>query len=182
MGEKKLINGIATMVKTPFAFFEVIEELFAAHAAQLGHAELGKGPEAFDTVDVIFTTGKLVLVMMDAVMFIPAGDQAVVGAPAIGVDIALAENATLDNRQKLLSGAVFHDTDKNVMPSFVQANDGRFAAGAAPPLAADTPGAEIAFVDLDLTGKGAGLQQSQNDETLTQKHIKSVRSRVSQPG
>ena len=45
-----------------------------------------KPPEAFDAIDVDGSLGKLVLTMIDADVAIPEIDQAVVAAPAIGVD------------------------------------------------------------------------------------------------
>ena len=66
--KEKWVKFSAAMVETPFAFLEVEEEAVLAHAAQFEEAEFGVTPKAFDAVDVVFTAGELVLVMMNAVV------------------------------------------------------------------------------------------------------------------
>jgi len=47
----------------------------------------GEAPERFDPVDVVLTPGELVLMMMNPVMLVTIGYQAVIGLPSIGVDV-----------------------------------------------------------------------------------------------
>ena len=49
------------MVEAKFCFLEMERKGAFAHAVQLGHAVLGKAPEAFNSVDVIRPNGKFVL-------------------------------------------------------------------------------------------------------------------------
>ena len=95
------------MVKTPCAFFEVEEEALLAHAAQFEEAKLGVAPKAFDAVDVIFAAGELILVMMNAVVFVAFEHQASVGFPPVGVDVGSFKHPAGDDRHQLLAGAVF---------------------------------------------------------------------------
>ena len=86
------------MVPAPLAFEQVSKEVGFAQAPHLGHAEFGEAPERFDAVDVVFTARKLVLVVVDAMMPEPIQHEAVVGAPAIGVDGAGSKHLAADNR------------------------------------------------------------------------------------
>ena len=77
------------MIPTPFRFLEVEEEELAADTAQLDEAKLGVAPKALDPVDVVFSTGKLVFMMMDAMVLVALEDEAVVGFPAVGVNVGV---------------------------------------------------------------------------------------------
>ncbi len=78
------------MILTPLAFENVCKEVAFMKAAHSGHPELGEAPERLDAVDVILAAGDLIFVMMDAVMPVAVKHQAVVGAPAIGVNGAVS--------------------------------------------------------------------------------------------
>jgi hypothetical protein len=78
------------MVEAPFGFFEVVIEVLPANAAKFCQAQFGVAPERLDAVDVTTGSGKFILVMMDAMVLIAFHHQTVLGAPAIGVDRALA--------------------------------------------------------------------------------------------
>ena len=77
------------MVPTLFRFLEVEEKVLGTDAAQFGETQFGKAPEALDAVDVIFAASELVLVMVDAVMFVTAQDEAVIGLPTVGINAGL---------------------------------------------------------------------------------------------
>ena len=63
------------MIPTPFRFLEVEKEVLGTNAAQFCEAEFGKAPEALDAIDVIFSAGELVSVMVDAVVLVAAQDD-----------------------------------------------------------------------------------------------------------
>ena len=106
-GKEKRVESRTAVVETPLTFFEVEEEAVLANAAQFEEAKLGVTPKRFDAVDVVFATGELVLVVMDAVVFVALEDEAVVGFPAVGVDVGSFDHPPGDNRHQLLFGAVF---------------------------------------------------------------------------
>ena len=58
-------------------------EEFPANAAQLDEVELGAAPKALDPVDVIFPAGELILMVMNAMVFASAQNEAVASLPAI---------------------------------------------------------------------------------------------------
>ena len=64
------------MVPTPFRFLEVKKKVVGSDAAQFGEAEFGETPDAFDAIDVVFSAGELILVMVDAVVLVAAQDEA----------------------------------------------------------------------------------------------------------
>ena len=74
------------MVVSPFGLLEMEVEGVSRQALELGQPDLGQAPEAFDAVDMDGAFGELVAGMVDADVAIAEVDQAVVAAPAIGVD------------------------------------------------------------------------------------------------
>jgi hypothetical protein len=75
------------VIETPLTFFEVEKEAVFADTAQLEEAELGVAPEGLEAIDVIFATGELVFVVIDAVVFVALEHEAVVSLPAMGIQI-----------------------------------------------------------------------------------------------
>src|SRR4029077_18878797 len=53
-------------------------------------AQFGVAPEGLNAVDMTTVSGKFIVVMVDAMVLIAFHHQSVVGAPAVGVDRALA--------------------------------------------------------------------------------------------
>src|SRR6478672_10947920 len=115
------------MIPTPFRFLEVEEEKLAAHAAQLDEAKLGIAPKALDPVDMVFPTGELIFMMVNAMVLVPAQDQSVVRLPAVGVDGGFGKHPAPDDRLQLCLGAVLHHAGEDPAAAFEQADDGRLA-------------------------------------------------------
>ena len=66
-------------------------------ALELGQPDFGQAPEAFDAVDMNGSFRKLVAGMIDADVAIAEIDEAVVAAPAIGVDDGARVHPAADN-------------------------------------------------------------------------------------
>ena len=66
----QFVGIFRAMVPTPLALFEVEEKMIFADTSQLCQPGLGIAPERFDSIDVVFASSKLVVVMMDAIMLI----------------------------------------------------------------------------------------------------------------
>ena len=79
------------MIPTPFRFLEMEKEELWANATQLDEAKLGVAPKAFDPVDVVLAAGKLVLVVVNASVFVTAQEQAIVAEPPVGIDGGLGK-------------------------------------------------------------------------------------------
>ena len=75
-----------SVVISPFGFLEVQVKGVLGEALELRQADLGQPPEALDAVDVNGALGELVAGMIDAEVAVAEVDQAVVAAPAVGVD------------------------------------------------------------------------------------------------
>ena len=74
------------MIVSPFGLLEMEVEGVFRQALELGQPDFGQAPEAFDAVDMNGSFRKLVAGMFDADVAIAEIDEAVVAAPAIGVD------------------------------------------------------------------------------------------------
>jgi hypothetical protein len=93
------------------------EEIFVCQAIKFSHAPFRKGPERFDAVDVIFTPGKFVLVVENAVVIIAVQDEPVISFPAISIDRRTFEDFALNDRHKLAFGAVFDHLNMHISAS-----------------------------------------------------------------
>jgi hypothetical protein len=93
---------VMTVVPAPLAFLKVEEELFPADGSEFEEAMFGEAPKGFDAIDVILTSGEFVGMVMNPVMLITIGHQAIVGLPSVGINIALGKNVALEDRQQLL--------------------------------------------------------------------------------
>ena len=47
----------------------------------------GEAPEGFDPVDMVLTPSELVLMVMNPMMLVTIGYQAIIGHPSVGVDL-----------------------------------------------------------------------------------------------
>ena len=144
------------MVPTPFRFLEVKEKVVGTDAAQFGEPKFGKAPEALDAIDVVFSAGELILVMVDTVMLVTAQDEAVIGLPAVGVNGGLGKHLALDDRHQCGLGAVLDDLREDLAAPLEQPDDGRFATGPTTAFAAHAARAKVAFVDLHFARKRPG--------------------------
>ena len=145
------------MIPAPFRFLEVKKEEFRPDAAQFDETEFGITPEALDPVDVIFAAGKLVFVVMNAMMLVTAQDEAVVSLPAVGVDGGFGQHLPLDDRLQLYLGAVFDHARKDLAAAFEQSDDGRLAAGSASAFSSHSPWSEVGFINLNFPGEWSGF-------------------------
>src|SRR6516162_2097527 len=150
------------------------------HAFELGEADLGEAPEAFDAVDVHRAVGKLVVSMIDAQVAVAEIDQAVVAAPAIGVDDGRDIDAAPDNALQRGSGAVRHDLGVDLSGALEDAEHDGLAVGAPATLAADVAGTEPALIDLDDTEQRT-LRFAGRHDALPQATIQPVHGIAVQP-
>jgi len=54
------------MVEAPLGFLEVNLEFFFPHSAKFCHSKLRKTPEGFDAVDMVFSTGEFILMVVNS--------------------------------------------------------------------------------------------------------------------
>jgi hypothetical protein len=145
------------MIETPLRFFEVNEEFFFPDSAKFCHAKLRITPKRFDAIDMIFTSGEFIFMMMNAVMLIAICYQSIVSLPAIGVDITALNDSALKNWHKFCLGTVFDDTQKHPSLSFMQAQNRDFAGRTSSAFATNSPGAKIAFINFNISDKRLGF-------------------------
>ena len=162
------------MVETPLRFLKVDEEFFLPHPAKFRHAKLRETPEGFDAVDMVFSTGEFILMMVNSMVPIAIGYQSVISFPTIGVDIAAFHDPTLKNRHKFSLGAVLHDTHKDSSLPLVQTKDRRFSAGSASAFAANSFGSKVAFIYLDVPDKRPGFLDRQSYDSVSKKGINAL--------
>ncbi len=62
------------MVETPLTFLKVKNKFVVANSFKFRESGLGKVPEAFDAVDMIAATSKLIFMMEDTVMAVATGN------------------------------------------------------------------------------------------------------------
>lgn len=179
--KQKTVEIIVPVVETPFGFFEVENEVFVTDAAQLREAQFGEAPEGLDAIDVILTAGELVLVMMDAVVFVATQDKAVVGLPSVGVDGRLRKHLSLHNRHQFLPGAVVDDCGEDLSSTLEQADYRGLAAGSASTFSTHPSCAKVAFVHFHLARKRPRFLHRQFQNPQSQLVVKTLRGLHAQP-
>jgi hypothetical protein len=119
------------MIGPKLAFFKMQGKGKGMHASVFEQADFGKAPESFDSVDVGFVIGKLILSVIDSEMLsVDNVNQAVVAASAIGVDNAvkadLAPNTLLQRGLR----AIGNDFGVHAAIAFEDAEDDGFSVSA----------------------------------------------------
>lgn len=142
------------MVEPELALLEVKRERALVDAIELGQATLGKAPEALDAVDVIVAEREAVFAVSDAkVLGVTDGNQAIVGAQAVGMDDAA--QAYLAANDRLQSGfrAVGHDLGIDLAVALEDTKDDGLAERTTAFLSAHATWPEVALVDFDRADK-----------------------------
>lgn len=94
------------------------------HPIKLLEATLGVTPETLDAVDVALAGGELVGTMIDSIMFRIADiHQAIIAAPAIGMNDCFRSDATTNNGLQRGLFAVRHDLGVNLAVALQEAED-----------------------------------------------------------
>src|SRR5215471_20000737 len=169
-----------SVVVAPLGLLEMEMEGLFGHAFELGEADLGEAPEAFDTVDMYRAVGELVVSVVDAQVAIAEIAQAVVATPAIGVDDGRDVDTPADNALQSGSGAVWHDLGVDLTGTLEDAEHDGLAVGSATPFAADVARAEPALVDLDDAKQGA-LRFTSRLQAFAQAAVQPVHSVAVEP-
>jgi hypothetical protein len=119
------------VVKAELGFLQVQFKGLGGYAVALGKSPLCVAPERLDSVDVVLATGKLVVAVVDSEVLVKADvDEAVVAAPAVGMD-----------------GCAGVDLDL----ALEDAEDYRLAACPASALDLDTVRPEVGLVDINAS-------------------------------
>jgi hypothetical protein len=155
------------MIETPLRFFEVNEEFFLPDSAKFCHAKLRITPKRFDAINMIFSSRKFILMVVNAVVLIAICYQSIVSLPAVGVNITTFHYSAFKNWHKLCLGTVFDDTQKYPSLSFMQAQNRDFAGRASSAFAANPPGSEIAFINFNIPNKWFGFLNGHINYSVT---------------
>ena len=109
-----------------------------AHPSKLAKAAFGNPPEAFNAVDVNAPAHELIVHMRHLEMLAIADiNQAIIAAPAIGVNDTIEGDATPNNGLQRGFSAVRHDFGIDLAVAFDKAEHGGFAGGAPSAFALD---------------------------------------------
>ena len=127
------------------------------HAVEFPHVALRLVPEILDTVDVVLFVCKQLRVI-DPHMTEIGDIEGVVAGPGIRVDDAIGQDHAVYDRHQGLGAGVGDHLRVDLAAAFEDAEDGDLAGSATASLSL-TFAAEVAFIDLDLTGQGRGFVQ-----------------------
>ena len=147
---EQFIEVLVTMVEAKFGLFQMTQGRVFGDSFELLETGFGKAPEGLDTVDVGGTLNELVLAVADPEVAVEAHiHQAVIAAPAVGVDHGRHVDFAPNNVLQRFFRAVRDDFGVHLAAAFEQAEDDGFAARAPAPFAAHPPRAEVALVEFD---------------------------------
>lgn len=143
------------MVEPELTLFQMKIERMFVHTTKSREAGFGEAPEAFNPVDMGSTSGKFIAPMIDPkVLAVADIDQAIVPAPAVGVDDAAKFHASPNDGLERIFPAIRDDLGIHMPIALEDAEHGCLAECTSAPFALDALGAEIRFIDFDLAGKG----------------------------
>ena len=109
------------MIEAELGLLQVQIKRSAGHTVELRQAPLGVAPEAFNAIDMHRAAGELVGAVADAKVFVKAYvHQAVVAAPAIGVDNAGNVGLAPDDGLQSALGGIWHDLCVNTVSTLEQ--------------------------------------------------------------
>ena len=156
------------MVKPKLTFFEMQVEGGWAHATKANQPTFGMPPEPFDPIDMSSTGNEFITAMIDPKMFaITNIDQAVITAPAIGINDAFQFDFAAYHRLERSFRAIWNDFRIDVTVPLKDAKDDRFTQSTTASFAFDTTCSKERFVDFNFSRKGglgiAIFDQSQPD-------------------
>ena len=142
------------MIEAELGLLQVQIKRSAGHTVELRQAPLGVAPEAFNAIDMHRAAGELVGAVADAKVFVKAYvHQAVVAAPAIGVDNAGNVGLAPDDGLQSALGGIWHDLCVNTVSTLEQPEHHGFAASATATQAAHAPGPEVRLISFQLSNK-----------------------------
>lgn len=126
------------MIKPKLTFFKMQVKSAWAHSPEPGEAAFGVAPEAFDAVDMGPPVSEFITAMIDPEM-LPIADinQAIVAAPAVGIDNTLRGHLAPYNRLQRGFGAIRDDFRIDFPVAFEDAEYDSFAVCSTPSLALD---------------------------------------------
>ncbi len=122
-----------SVVPSELGFQEVFKKHFWTHPPEFAHSELGITPETFNAVDVVFSSGKLVAVVVHAVVPVAICEQGIIRLPAVGDDVGVFQHPAFDDGTDFTLGTVPQDTQVNVLATLVDAQN-RNLVGSSRPL------------------------------------------------
>ena len=164
------------MIKAPFGFFEMVQEVIDANTAQLCQAELGKAPKGLDAIDVSAAPGEFIGMVMNAVVLVSIENEPIVSLPAVGVDRAFAGDDLLSNHfHQLCRGTVGDRHREDLAFSFEQPNHRNLPSGSSTSHPSNPPRSEVAFIDLHAARKRRRLSLRQFHDSPPDQSVNSMR-------
>jgi len=134
-------------------------------AIELDQPPFCETPEALDSVDVMCSSNKFVVGMIDPEVLVESKiDQPVVTSPAIGMEYGFDSDFTSNHRLQSGFGSIRDDLGVDLVATFEQAEDDRLPARSTASFAPDATRSEVGFIHFDLSLKwriaGTGLSHS----------------------
>lgn len=143
------------MIESKLSFFQVQIKRVFRDTVKLGQATLCIAPERFDTVDMPFSTRKLILPMMHSKVLVKADiDQSIVTSPTIGMDHCARIDVTTDNGLQCSFRAVWYDFGVDFVTSLQKTKHNGLAISSPTAFATYTMGAKVRFINFYRTLQG----------------------------
>lgn len=140
------------MVEAKYHLFQIGQKVAPAHSIITPELCLGERPEALDAVDAVPFPGKFSFPVVDPVMPVAVGKEAVVGTERVRVNGAAFRNLLSDDEPQYLPRDVRHGT--GIDPAIaLEKPENSDLSGRTPAAIAFTVAAEVALVHLNLSGE-----------------------------
>jgi len=125
-----------------------------AHTSESEKPGLGIIPEAFNSVDMAFAMDEFILSMVETEGFFTSQiDESILPSPAIRMDDTFKSHTSSNNRVQRGSSAIRDNFCIHLPVAFEEAKDNSFSKGSTTSFAFYPPGAEEAYVNINLYRK-----------------------------
>ena len=139
-----------SMIEAKFHLFQIQEKVATPDSIVAPQLVLGERPKTLNTVDVVLLSRELAPAVVDSVVPVSVGEEAVVRAKRVRVDCTPLRNLLLDNEPEDSAGDIWYRScvDSAITLEKPEYSDFSSCAPASIPLAMSS---EVAFINLNLS-------------------------------
>jgi len=139
-----------SMVEPEFAPFQMQFEGLFGDAIELRQAAFGKAPKRLNAIDMLLTSNKFVVAVIDPKVLVKADVyQPIVATPTIGMDDAGDVHLAPNNGLQCGFVGIGDDFGVDAIIAFEQAKNDRFAQRAPSAFATNPPCAKVRFIGFE---------------------------------
>ena len=142
------------MVESKFCLLQVQFKFTFFNSVKFHQTMLCKAPKRLNSVDVLWTSNKLIISMIDPKVLINTNvNQAVIASPSIGVNDAVGVHFPSDDGLQRRFGSVWNNFRVNTDPSFEKTKNDSLSTSPSASFTSDSFGSKVGLTSFNFTAK-----------------------------